>query len=359
MWRSPVLTPWLNLLRLRVEVFRPAAGVTTKPGGAAHTKGMTPYEVLGVPRNASPRAIRFAYRARMRWAHPDRGGSAGEAQRLNEAYAILSDPVRRASIAPERPASQPKPAATETTRRPAPRPRPAQSTPASSARREYARNSAPASSQQQSRPAARTATAPQPKVATAKVVVEQYERPSVPIREVSVLAGIALAVVMGALNGGVAGAVFPVTAAILLHFAWNRWTVPAALVYAAVPALIPAAVSGSLAFTDILHAAGAMLGMGTMLTLWALARRQNRKMAEHCASVFRKTRDEHHLQMHVVLDEGVTSQGARTLRLQTIGGTRWTMTPNADAPRAKRGDVILAHGGQPLLVLGEDERRYL
>ena len=56
-----------------------------------------PYEVLGVPRNASTAQIRAAYLARARLAHPDLVGRSGlhDMRSLNEAWEILKDRGRR------------------------------------------------------------------------------------------------------------------------------------------------------------------------------------------------------------------------------------------------------------------------
>jgi len=58
-----------------------------------------PYEVLGVPRDASTRQIRAAYVARARLAHPDLVGRKGldVMRALNEAWAILKDEVHKAT----------------------------------------------------------------------------------------------------------------------------------------------------------------------------------------------------------------------------------------------------------------------
>lgn len=54
------------------------------------------YEVLGVPRDASAVAVRQAYLQLARRHHPDRPGGDAERMRLvNEAWAVLGDPVRR------------------------------------------------------------------------------------------------------------------------------------------------------------------------------------------------------------------------------------------------------------------------
>jgi curved DNA-binding protein CbpA len=62
------------------------------------TQERDPYVVLGVARDASDRKIREAYYARARKAHPDLVGKTGlDAMRaLNEAWALLKDPNRRA-----------------------------------------------------------------------------------------------------------------------------------------------------------------------------------------------------------------------------------------------------------------------
>ena len=56
------------------------------------------YDILGVDRRASVHAIRSRYRRLMqqRGHHPDRGGDAAVAARINKAYAVLSNAARRA-----------------------------------------------------------------------------------------------------------------------------------------------------------------------------------------------------------------------------------------------------------------------
>ena len=58
---------------------------------------MNHYQTLGVDREATPDAIKAAFRRRAKSAHPDReGGSASEMAAVNRAYEVLSDLVRRA-----------------------------------------------------------------------------------------------------------------------------------------------------------------------------------------------------------------------------------------------------------------------
>ncbi len=57
------------------------------------------YEVLGVPRDANPKAIKDAFRQLALKYHPDRNKDPGASDRFKEiaeAYAILSDPKKRA-----------------------------------------------------------------------------------------------------------------------------------------------------------------------------------------------------------------------------------------------------------------------
>lgn len=53
------------------------------------------YRLLQVRRDASAEVISAAYRRLMRDAHPDRGGDAERARRLNVAYETLSDSAAR------------------------------------------------------------------------------------------------------------------------------------------------------------------------------------------------------------------------------------------------------------------------
>lgn len=67
------------------------------PPGASHMKHLTYYEILHVQPDAPPALIKVSYRTLLQalGAHPDLGGSHDDAVLINEAYATLSDPVKR------------------------------------------------------------------------------------------------------------------------------------------------------------------------------------------------------------------------------------------------------------------------
>jgi curved DNA-binding protein CbpA len=54
-----------------------------------------PYKMLGVERDADEQAIKLAYRKAAKMAHPDSGGDAEQFSRLQAAFELLKDPVRR------------------------------------------------------------------------------------------------------------------------------------------------------------------------------------------------------------------------------------------------------------------------
>ena len=59
---------------------------------------MDPYETLGIARNATSQEVKRAYQKLASQHHPDRGGNAQKAAEINDAYACLSDPERRADF---------------------------------------------------------------------------------------------------------------------------------------------------------------------------------------------------------------------------------------------------------------------
>jgi curved DNA-binding protein CbpA len=57
---------------------------------------VNPYEVLGIRKNATKRAIEKAFRKKVKAAHPDMGGSREQFAEVHIAYKILTDDGRRA-----------------------------------------------------------------------------------------------------------------------------------------------------------------------------------------------------------------------------------------------------------------------
>lgn len=68
------------------------------------------YDVLGVPRNSSAKAIKAAYRRRMRELHPDTARTAVDTESIaavSRAWSVLSDPKKRAAYDADRDVSTP------------------------------------------------------------------------------------------------------------------------------------------------------------------------------------------------------------------------------------------------------------
>jgi serine/threonine protein kinase len=61
-----------------------------------------PYQILEVNPRASQEVIKAAYHALIKTHHTDRGGQKAMAQKLNEAYQVLSDPATRAEYDSEK-----------------------------------------------------------------------------------------------------------------------------------------------------------------------------------------------------------------------------------------------------------------
>jgi molecular chaperone DnaJ len=90
------------------------------------------YALLGVPENANDEELRKAWRQLALQWHPDRAGEGATAtfQKLSVAYAVLSDPIARATYDRRRRASAPPRPAPPTSPPPPPPPPPRPSAPA-------------------------------------------------------------------------------------------------------------------------------------------------------------------------------------------------------------------------------------
>jgi hypothetical protein len=81
------------------------------------------YRVLGLQYGASANKVKLRYRELSKAHHPDRGGSHLQMSQINEAYQILSDPIKRARYdASLRRQKLSPPPSRPNTPRPAPRP---------------------------------------------------------------------------------------------------------------------------------------------------------------------------------------------------------------------------------------------
>lgn len=83
------LYPLLRLLPLSRRFRRNAD--KERPAPASSLTEQEAYEILGLEPGASPEAVRAAHRRLIQRLHPDRGGSAYLAARINRAKAVLLD----------------------------------------------------------------------------------------------------------------------------------------------------------------------------------------------------------------------------------------------------------------------------
>tara|TARA_B100001013_G_scaffold308071_1_gene211891 strand:- start:987 stop:1865 length:879 start_codon:yes stop_codon:yes gene_type:complete len=55
------------------------------------------YDILGVPRNASKKDVKDAFKKKAMQYHPDRGGNEEQFKEINEAYDVLKDPQKKST----------------------------------------------------------------------------------------------------------------------------------------------------------------------------------------------------------------------------------------------------------------------
>ena len=87
------VTRFLSVLLLLAFVASMATVAAATASASAERRDL--YEVLGVERNATARALRTAYRRLALEHHPDQGGCEETMARLNHARDVLCDPVAR------------------------------------------------------------------------------------------------------------------------------------------------------------------------------------------------------------------------------------------------------------------------
>ncbi|GAB6878921.1 J domain-containing protein [Halorubrum gandharaense] len=79
---------------------RAAGRAKDRLGGARESPIGDAFETLGLPRDASPDAVKQAYRERVKEVHPDRGGNEETFKRVQKAYATASEHAETGSHAP-------------------------------------------------------------------------------------------------------------------------------------------------------------------------------------------------------------------------------------------------------------------
>lgn len=282
---------------------------------------MDPYEVLGVSRTAPDSVIKAAFRARIRETHPDAGGDPADAQQVNDAYATLTDPARRAQVPP-------------LTSEPAP-PEPSD-TPTGPA---WPRHE----------PSARTETPVDPHL------VFTHDRDLRPLwKRRAAWIPVAVAIAIGAGANGPLGAVAALAAAAVLLLRWSPKVIAAAYLVIAAPLLISAGISGDVpTLTDLFPTAIAVAAFTPVLLVWAAIKRRIRRTEDaHAADIFATTRDQFALDELVAFDLHVGAAGQRLARMASVDGfDRGTYVLAPSSFPIDVGDHVLMHHQQPLYAV--------
>lgn len=84
----PFLAGWLNTVRLKPGLSS-KSGTSNSEGSSGNIDRVEAYQILGLQPNASDEEIQAAYRRLIQRVHPDQGGSAYLAARLNQARKAL------------------------------------------------------------------------------------------------------------------------------------------------------------------------------------------------------------------------------------------------------------------------------
>lgn len=86
----PFLAGWLNTAWLKLGSSS-ESGSSNSKGSSGNIDRVEAYQILGLQPDASDEEIQAAYRRLMQRVHPDQGGSAYLAVRLNQARKVLLD----------------------------------------------------------------------------------------------------------------------------------------------------------------------------------------------------------------------------------------------------------------------------
>lgn len=281
---------------------------------------MDPYEVLGVSRTAPDSVIKAAFRARIRETHPDAGGDPALAQQVNDAYATLSDPARRAQVPPLAP--EPTPHA------------PAEPEP---------RSQAPSPTQ-----------APSPVGVEDPSLVYTHDRDRRPLwKRRAAWIPVAIAIVIGAGTGGTIGAAAALAASAVLLLRWSPKVIAIAYLVVAAPTLIAIGTGTAPTLPELIPGAVAVGALTPVLMVWAAIRRRMRRVDdEHAADIFVTTRDRFSLEEVTVLELFPGIAGERLARIVGVDGrgARTIALAPSSFPVAA-GDQALIHQGQPLYAI--------
>lgn len=282
---------------------------------------MDPYEVLGVSRTAPDSVIKAAFRARIRETHPDAGGDPADAQQVNDAYAVLSDPARRAKV--PAPASEPEPSETSDT------------------------SAGPAWPRHE--PSVRTETPIDPHL------VFTHDRDLRPLHtRRAAWIPVAVAIVIGAGANGPLGAVAALAAAAVLLLKWSPKVIAASYLAVAAPLLISAGISGDVpTLSDLFPTAIAVAAFTPVVLVWAAIKRRIRRTEEaHAADIFITTRDQFALDELVVFDLLTGAAGQHLARMASVDGfDRGTYVLAPSSFPISVGDHVLMHHQQPLYAV--------
>ena len=273
-----------------------------------------PFEVLGVSRTAPDSVIKAAYRARIRETHPDAGGDPAEAQAVNDAYELLTDPDRRAGyLRSQKPAQQPQ-------------------TP----------RSQPNTVHQPQEPH------PAPQAAPERVY-STFGSPRAWWTSKLAWIPALLAVLVAGLVSGVAGVLFMSGALLIASLPRAKavlWALLASAAAGAASGIVgadqgPSAVTGM--FPDYWATPTAVFVAVILLWLWA-RRRHMQALLAHAADVFITTSTTHRLAPYKV-----TAITPGVLHLEPVHGTpMWPQPTAQDNGIVAVGDVVLIHAGAVL-----------
>ncbi len=291
-----------------------------------------PFEILGVSRNATEPVIKAAYKARIREVHPDAGGDAALASKVNDAYALLMNPTRRAEWLREHaPRVQEQPQ----TPRQQPQERAPYTEPA------YAREQAQRAAQQ------RWESVPEP-------TYETFDSPGAWWASLTAIIPLVVFLAAAYLTGGVVPLVVAVVASVI---AMRRSVWAAIIGLAGSAAALTEYADPTAVFHEYAWAPAAAYSF--MVICWLVARRAARnRLYAHIGDVFYTTMGRFRLIPYRA--QAVTHDGGRDLiHLERADGqAEWPLPTAMWDGRVTAGDYVLVYKGRVVYSATTDELRY-